>query len=136
MSINTGEADLYRVLDIKHSTECVLKLYRRKSAVKEEIIDKLSHTHNPNIAELLDKGIIRGFQYIVIPYYKNNSLGSYIEQGVRFSVAELKALIIPSIINGLKTRFFDTSSLNYQPPNHSSSLIYQQIPPQKKSKFF
>src|SRR5574344_264376 len=33
-------------------------------------------------------------------------------------------------------RFFDTSSLNYQPPNHSSSLIYQQIPPQKKSKFF
>src|SRR5574344_549163 len=34
------------------------------------------------------------------------------------------------------TRFFDTSSLNYQPPNHSSSLIYQQIPPQKKSKFF
>src|SRR5574344_249826 len=103
LSINTGEADLYRVLDIKHSTECVLKLYRRKSAVKEEIIDKLSHTHNPNIAELLDKGIIRGFQYIVIPYYKNNSLGSYIEQGVRFSVAELKALIIPSIINGLKT---------------------------------
>src|SRR5574344_101585 len=103
LSINTGEADLYRVLDIKHSTECVLKLYRRKSAVKEEIIDKLSHTHNPNIAELLDKGIIRGCQYIVIPYYKNNSLGSYIEQGVRFSVAELKALIIPSIINGLKT---------------------------------
>src|SRR5574344_1356927 len=102
LSTSSGEADLYKVQDLRNKSECVLKLYRRKDAVKAEILNKLAVIHNPNIASLLDKGVIQEFPYIVIPFYSNNSLGSYVEQGIRFSLDELKGLIIPSIAEGLK----------------------------------
>src|SRR5574344_2034620 len=102
ISVSSGEADLYKVLDLRNGSICVLKLFRRKQAIKAEILDKLLKLDNPNVADFLDKGEIQGFPYIVIPFYKNNSLGSYIEQGIRFNVDELKGLIIPSIADGLK----------------------------------
>src|SRR5574344_220182 len=102
ISVNSGEADLYKVKALRMQSECVLKLYRRKDAVKEDILNKLAVIHTPYIASLLDKGVIQGFPYIVIPFYSNNSLGSYVEQGIRFSLDDLKNLIIPSIAEGLK----------------------------------
>src|SRR5574344_2437045 len=102
ISSYSGEADLFRVINISNNKELVLKLFRRKDAIKQEILNKLTNIHNINIAEFLDNGQIEGFTYIVIPFYSNNSLGSYVEQGIRFSLDELKGLVIPSIAEGLK----------------------------------
>lgn len=53
LSLNSGEADLYLVKDLKEGKERVLKLYRRRDAIKAEVIDKLVTLNNPNVAKIL-----------------------------------------------------------------------------------
>ena len=102
LSLNSGEADLYLVKDLKEDKERVLKLYRRRDAIKAEVIDKLVTLNNPNVAKILATGKIQELPYIVMPYYSKGSLEKYLAKGVRFAVNDLKNLIVPSVIEGLK----------------------------------
>ena len=51
----SGEADLYKVCELgKPSPELVLKLYRRKNSVKEQVVASLKQINNPNIATIIN----------------------------------------------------------------------------------
>ncbi len=90
----TGEADLY--LCQKDEKQFVAKVYRRKMAVKDEIIQKLTSIESPNVAKVFASGDFNGYPVEVIPYYKNGSL-----QGKKYTYIELKKHIIPSLNEGL-----------------------------------
>lgn len=90
----TGEADLY--LCQKSGNQYVAKIYRRKVAVKDEIIQKLISIDSSNVARVYSSGLFNGFPVEIIPFYKNGSL-----QGRKYSYIELKKHIIPSLNEGL-----------------------------------
>ncbi len=90
----TGEADLY--LCRKDDAQFVAKVYRRKMAVKDEIIQKLTSIESSNVAKVYASGDFNGYPVEVIPYYKNGSL-----QGKKYTYIELKKHIIPSLNEGL-----------------------------------
>ena len=100
---NSGEADLYLATDIKTSNKVIIKLYRRKNAVKNEVLEKLSSIDNKYIAKIIAYDNIEEYPFIVLPYYKNGNLNNLIINGVKFSLDELKTLIIPSVNEALKT---------------------------------
>lgn len=94
LSTQTGEADLY--ICQYEQKEYVAKVYRRKHAVKPEVLSKLCSIDSPYVASLYAAGEHGGLPYVVLPYYKNGSL-----QGRRFSLEELKKAIIPCINEAL-----------------------------------
>ena len=95
LNINTGEADLY-VCEYKNK-KFIAKIYRRKFAVKPEVINILKQIDSPYIAKLYETGTINEMPFEILPYYKNGSV-----QGRKFTFEELKNNIIPCINEGLK----------------------------------
>ena len=94
LSVSTGEADLYVC---KYSDkEYVAKVYRRQHAVKPEVITALKAMESPYVAAIYDTGVYNGVPFEVLPYYKNGSL-----QGKKFTLDELKKIIIPCINEAL-----------------------------------
>ena len=104
ISVNSGEADIYKVTDLTARDEMplVLKIYRRRDAVKQEILDLLATLDSPYIASLLDTGEFSGYNYTVMPFYSRGSLASYIEKGEIFKVSDVRTMILPSVMEGLK----------------------------------
>lgn len=94
LDITTGEADLY-VCNFNEQSY-IAKVYRRKVAIKPEVIDVLKKVNSPYVAKVFETGKINGYTFEVIPYYKKGSL-----QGKQFSFDELKNRIIPSVNKGL-----------------------------------
>ena len=95
MNISTGEADLYICTDGKK--DLVAKIYRRKLAIKEEVMEKLRAINSPYVAKIYATGEYKGYPYEILPYYKNGSL-----EGKRFSYEQLKMGIIPDLNEGLR----------------------------------
>lgn len=103
ISRNSGEADIYKVLDLNDGNAVkVLKLFRRQNAIKSDVITRLMSLDSPYVADFSDTGTIDDHTYLVMPYYSKGSLASYIERGVTFSAEEIRKLILPSVIRGLK----------------------------------
>ncbi len=103
ISQSTGEADIYKVQDLQNSNAImVLKIFRRRDAIKDEVISRLLSLRSPFVAAFSASGSINGLTYIIMPFYGKGSLASYIEQGVTFSAEEIKSLILPSVLEGLK----------------------------------
>lgn len=94
LSVATGEADLY--VCKYNEKEYVAKVYRRQRAVKPEVISVLKSINSPYVASLFDTGEYNGLPFEVLPYYRNGSL-----QGRKFSLDELKKMIIPCINEAL-----------------------------------
>lgn len=94
LDIPTGEADLY--LCTKKRQTYVAKVYRRKSAIKDEIIKKLLSINSPYVAKIYASGSFNGFPVEILPYYKNGSL-----KGEKFTLEELREEVIPSLNEGL-----------------------------------
>ena len=109
LEVQSGEADLY--LCISGNKEYVAKVYRRKRAVKKEVVKLLMSIKSPYIAQLYAAGIYNEYQYEILPYYKNGSI-----QGKRFSFAELKDTIIPDINEALRVL-------------HSNDIIHKDLKP-------
>ncbi len=109
LSIATGEADLYVC---KHEDkEYVVKVYRRKRAVKPEVVSVLKSINSPYVASLFDTGEYNELPFEILPYYKNGSL-----QGRKFSLDELKRTIIPCVNEGLKAL-------------HQNNIIHKDLKP-------
>ena len=109
LNVTTGEADLYICSDGRESY--VAKIYRRKIAIKEEVIEKLMAIHSPYVARVYATGEVNGFPYEIIPYYKKGSL-----EGKVFSYTELKTSIIPALNEGLKVL-------------HDNGIIHKDLKP-------
>ena len=104
MDIPSGEADIYLCSGTgSHAGErFVLKYYRRENAVKQEVLEKLSAIKNPSVAPVAGYGSYEGHQYAVRPYYEMPALSEVLASGTTITEEELKVLVIPSVIEGLK----------------------------------
>ncbi len=104
LGIVSGEADIYLCSGTgSHSGKrFLLKYYRRENAVKQDVLEKLKSVNSPFVAQVEGFGEYQGHQYVVRPYYEMSALSELLAEGTRFSKEELKTLIIPSIIEGLK----------------------------------
>ena len=104
LDIVSGEADIYLCSGTgSHSgKKFLLKYYRRENAVKPDVLEKLKGVNSPFVAPVEGFGEYQGHQYVVRPYYEMSALSELLAEGTRFSEEELKTLIIPSIIEGLK----------------------------------
>ena len=104
LGIVSGEADIYLCSGTgSHSGKrFLLKYYRRENAVKQDVLEKLKSVNSPFVAQVEGFGEYQEHQYVVRPYYEMSALSELLAGGTRFSEEELKSLIIPSIIEGLK----------------------------------
>lgn len=94
LGVSTGEADLY--ICQCDTNKYVLKLYRRKNAIKSEVVSVLKSIQCPYVAPILDTGEFNGLLFEILPYYKNGSL-----QGKIFSLKQLKSMVIPCVNQAL-----------------------------------
>uniref|UniRef100_UPI00386991CA protein kinase domain-containing protein n=1 Tax=Succinimonas sp. TaxID=1936151 RepID=UPI00386991CA len=104
LDIVSGEADIYLCYGTGNLSgkKFLLKYYRRENAVKPDVLEKLKGVNSPFVAPVEGFGEYMGHQYMIRPYYEMSALSELLAEGTRFSEEELKTLIIPSIIEGLK----------------------------------
>lgn len=102
----SGEAALYMAVcppspnSSVQNYPMVVKVYRRKDAVKPEVLNKLAKLKSPGIVEIIDHGFHNGYPCIVMPYYMNGSLA-----GKTLSYDVIKDIVIPEVTEGLNLRF-------------------------------
>ena len=94
LEVSSGEADLYLCTD--GVSQYVAKVYKRKFAIKQEVIDALLKIDSPFVAKLYETGTLNGYPVEILPYYERGSL-----QGRTFSEDYLVRVIIPNINEGL-----------------------------------
>jgi hypothetical protein len=95
LEVMSGEADLY--LCEYNGAKYVAKQYKRKAAIKEDVVECLLQINSPYVARLYESVIYNGFPVEILPYYKNGSL-----QGRFFSYDELMRMVIPHVNEGLR----------------------------------
>ena len=95
LSSNTGEASLY--ICSYNGKKYVAKVYRRVSAIKDEVLEVLKQLDSPYVARVCDVGDWGGYPFVVIPYYKEGSL-----ENRTFSYEELQKSIIPNLNEALR----------------------------------
>lgn len=101
LSVSTsGESDIYKVKSLENNKDLVVKVFRRNNSSKNDVLDKIKNINNKNVGQILEYGEIDGFTYIVMPYYKNDSLEKLITNGIKLDKESLKP-ILKSIIDGL-----------------------------------
>ena len=94
LSTNTGEANLY--LCRYRNKTFVAKVYRRQSAIKDDIVLALEGVTSPHVAKLYETGTYNSAPFEILPYYKYGSL-----EGKTFSFERLRKEIIPALNDGL-----------------------------------
>lgn len=94
LEVSSGEADLY--LCACNGAKYVAKVYKRKFAIKQEVVEALLKIKSPYVAKLCETGTYNGHPVEILPYYENGSL-----QGKQYSEADLIETIIPNINEGL-----------------------------------
>lgn len=94
MEVFAGEADLY--LCVCEGKRYAAKVYRRRVAIKQEVIDALRKIDSPYVARALAVGEYSGYPVEILPYFENGSL-----QGRIYTEEELIASVIPQINEGL-----------------------------------
>ena len=96
MKVTSGEANIY-VCEY-NDEEYVAKVYHHKNAVKPEIIETLQSLDSPYVAKIYETGEYEGMPVTILPYYRLGSL-----QGKKFSLKQLKRMIIPCVNDALKS---------------------------------
>ncbi len=94
LEVTSGEADLFVCTD--GDTQYVSKIYKRKFAIKQEVIDALLKIDSPYVAKIYETGSYHGYPVEILPYYENGSL-----QGRLFSEDTLIRSVIPCVNEGL-----------------------------------
>ena len=120
LQTQSGEAAIYLAMPDQNVSEThnisinapvVVKVYRRKNAVSNEILKRLSKLKSPSIVEIIDYGDYNGYPCIILPQFVKPSL-----QGIRLSFEQIRDIVVPDVINGLKYL-------------HSQGIIHRDIKP-------
>ena len=109
LEVASGEADLY--ICTYGNERYVAKLYKRKAAIKQEVVDRLLKINSPFVARLYESATHNGLPVEIVHYYKNGSL-----QGKTCSYDELVQMIIPNINEGLRVL-------------HQAGIIHKDLKP-------
>lgn len=109
LEVSSGEADLFLCTD--GVSQYVAKVYKRKFAIKAEVIDALLKIDSPYVAKLYETGEHNGYPVEILPYYEKGSL-----QGKTFSEDDIVKKIIPNINEGLHAI-------------HSAGIIHKDLKP-------
>lgn len=94
LSTNTGEANLY--LCSYRNNSYVAKVYRRQTAIKDDIVLALRGVSSPHVAKLYETGVWNSAPFEILPYYKYGSL-----EGKTFQFEQLRKVVIPALNEGL-----------------------------------
>ena len=105
----SGEANLYRAYDKRDDNidadpdhSLIVKQYRRKNGIKQDVLAKLQGLNSDNVVKILDYGEEQGFSFVVEPYYYGYTLRNFVAEENRLNLDNLKSII--SILNDtLKT---------------------------------
>lgn len=109
LKVASGEADLYLC---KYGGEkYVAKLYKRKAAIKADVVNRLLQINSPYVAKLYESSTYNDLPVEILHYYKNGSL-----QGKICSYDDLTRMIIPSINEGLRVL-------------HQAGIIHKDLKP-------
>lgn len=109
INTSTSEANLY-ICTYKNK-RFIAKIYNRQYAIKPEVINMLKIINSPYIVSVIDTGVYNGCTFEILPYYKNGSLS-----GRKFSLCQLKKIIIPSINEALNVL-------------HKNNIIHKDLKP-------
>jgi len=109
LQVNSGEASLF--LCTAEEQQYIAKIYKRKFAVKEEVIEALARIDCPYVAKVYETFDLNGYPVEIIPYYKNGSL-----QGKLCTFDELKDVIIPNITEALRAL-------------HTAGILHKDVKP-------
>ena len=90
---NSGEANLYKAYDLDSNQEFVVKQYRRKDAIKLDVISKLQSLNSNNVVKILAYGDDQGFPFVVEPYYAGHTLREYINERVQFNLDDIRSIV-------------------------------------------
>ena len=95
---SAGEADLFRCAkeEAPEAFEYVAKIYRRETAVRPEVLEKMSALNSPFLAGCLELGSWNGRPYEIQPYFSRGSL-----LGIQCDLDDLKDRLIPALNEGL-----------------------------------
>lgn len=94
LNVNAGEADIFICEGARGI--CAAKLYRRRTAVKAEVIEALRSVNCPYVSPIYYSDVYCGMPFEILPYYSKGSLS-----GKKFTFEELKNRIIPQINTAL-----------------------------------
>lgn len=94
LEVSSGEADLY--LCTNGISQFVAKVYKRKFAIKQEVIEALLRIDSPFVAKLYETGEWNGYPVEILPFFEKGSL-----QGRTFSEDYIVKIIIPNINEAL-----------------------------------
>lgn len=95
LEVASGEADLYLCTD--GTNAYVAKVYKRRFAIKPEVVEAWRGIDSPHVAKLYEVGELNGYPVEILPYYEKGSL-----QGRIFPEDVLMRSIIPGINEGLR----------------------------------
>ena len=109
LEVASGEADLY--LCNCDGNAYVAKVYQRKFAIKQEVVEALMQIDSPYVAKIFETGDHNGHPVEILPYYANGSL-----QGKTFHENDLIEVIIPNINEGLHAL-------------HTAGIIHKDLKP-------
>lgn len=109
LEVTSGEADLY--LCENSGKQYVAKLYKRKTAIKDDVVKRLLQIDSPYVARLYEASTHNGYPLEILPYYKNGSL-----QGRSCSYDEIMRMIIPNINESLRVL-------------HKAGIIHKDLKP-------
>lgn len=100
---DSGNAEIYRVTDVNDGIVRILKMYPESEALSISSVEKAASVKSSPVAPVLAYGSVAGRIYTVMPFYVKGSLSAYLQQGVTFSAEEIREVILPSLIAGLKS---------------------------------
>ena len=86
LNVSTGEADIY-VCSCKKK-KYIAKIYRRDTAIKQEVIDAIQRLESPYVAKISEVGLFKGRTVEILPYYSKGSIS-----GKTFDVRHIKSLV-------------------------------------------
>lgn len=109
LQVDSGEASLY--ICSLDGERYIAKIYKRKFAVKKEVLDALANIDCPYVAKVRESFDLNGYPVEIIPYYKNGSL-----QNTLCTFDELKDVIIPDVTEALRAL-------------HAAGILHKDVKP-------